>query len=44
MSDRKSIRITRLSGDPEVQSQYNSNSWKMKLIIKEFFRVIMFYC
>ena len=42
--DRNTIKITRHSGDPEAQSNFEIRTCHLKFGVKDLFQMIMFYC
>ena len=44
VSDKNSIKITRHSGDPQAQSNFELKTCQLKFGVKDLFQTIMFYC
>ena len=42
--DRNTIKITRHSGDPEAQSNFEIRTCHLKFGVKDLFQMIMYYC
>lgn len=43
-NDKNIIKITRRSGDPEAQSNFELKSCNLRFGVKDLFQMIMFYC
>lgn len=44
ITDKNTIKITRHSGDPDNQSNFELRSCRLKFGVKDLFQMIMFYC
>lgn len=44
LENKNVIRITRLSGDPTVESVFETATVRIKFGVKDLFQMIMFYC
>ena len=44
IGNKNAIRITRASGDPESQSNFEMKTCRLRFGVKDLFQMVMYYC